>query len=88
VIRNVDIVWPAGLLEGEGSFGMSGRSIAIVLTMTDRDVVERAATLVDGRVYTLAEPRAGRPRKQPWRAQVKGPRAAGWMMTVYPFLGN
>ncbi len=68
MIRNVDIAWLAGLVEGEGSFHMSTRSIAIILTMTDRDVVERAATLLNGRVYKLAQPHVGRPRKQAWRA--------------------
>lgn len=87
MIRSVDIAWLAGLLEGEGSFRMSERSIAIPVTMTDRDIVERAATLLGGRVYKVAESRSERPRKQPWRAQVKGPRAAGWMMTLYSFLG-
>lgn len=85
MIRTVDIAWLAGLLEGEGSFRMSGRSIAISVSMTDRDVIDRAATLMRGRVFAL---RAHLPHyKPPWRAQVKGPRAAGWMMTIYELLG-
>jgi hypothetical protein len=87
VIRSVDIAWLTGLLEGEGSFLMSERSIAITVSMTDRDVIDRAATLLGGRVYKRSESRAPRPRKPAWRAQVKGPRATGWMMTAYSFLG-
>jgi DNA-binding CsgD family transcriptional regulator len=66
---------------------MSGRSIAIVANMTDRDVVERAAVLMDGRTYSRPVPCPDRHRPQ-WRAQVKGPSAAGWMMTIYPLLGH
>jgi hypothetical protein len=87
VIRSVDIAWLTGLLEGEGSFRMSGRSIAIVVNMIDRDVIERAATLTGGHVYDLPVP-AHKPRwNAQWRAQVKGPAAAGWMMTMYAWLG-
>ena len=64
---------------------MSGRSILIAVSMTDRDIIERAATLMGGHTYDLPI-RAH--HKPPWRAQVKGPRAAGWMMTMYPLLGT
>jgi len=84
VIRLVDIAWLTGLLEGEGILGMSGRSILIAVNMTDRDIIERAASLMDGHVYDLPI-RAH--RKPQWRAQLKGPRAAGWM-TMYPLLGT
>ena len=67
---------------------MSGRSIVIIVSMTDLDIIERAATLLGGRVYKLAEPPPERPWKQQWRAQVKGPLAAGWMMTIYSMLGR
>jgi hypothetical protein len=86
VIRSVDIAWLTGLLEGEGHFCMSGRSILIVVNMTDRDVIERAATLMGGYVYAL--PSASPRHKPQWRAQLKGPRAAGWMMTMYAWLGT
>jgi DNA-binding CsgD family transcriptional regulator len=56
--------------------------------MTDRDIIERAATLLRGHVYALPEPPPARPWKRQWRAYVKGPRAAGWMMTIYPLLGQ
>jgi len=35
-----EAAWLAGILEGEGSF-LSGKSIAIQVTMTDLDVLER-----------------------------------------------
>jgi hypothetical protein len=85
VIRSVDIAWLTGLLEAEGMFTMSGRSITILVNMTDRDIIERAAALIGGQVYDLPI----RPRRKPvWRAQLKGPHAAGWMMTMYAWLGT
>ena len=38
--------WLAGLLEGEGYFGLRGRKVEITLWMTDRDVVEKASKMV------------------------------------------
>lgn len=85
MIRSVDIAWLTGLLEGEGHFCMSGRSILIAVNMTDRDIIERAAALMGGHIYDLPVRANHRPQS---RAQVKGPGAAGWMMTMYPLLGT
>jgi hypothetical protein len=41
--------WFAGLVEGEGSFGRQS-SPSLRIEMTDRDVIARAAALVDGNV--------------------------------------
>lgn len=84
-----DVAWLAGLLEGEGCFG--GKDMRIRMNMTDRDVVVRAATLlgVDARgPYQVVEPtKRGGSHKPVWRMAVYGPRAAGWMMTLYLFMG-
>lgn len=65
---------------------MGDRSIAIVIHMCDRDVIDHAARLLDGHVYGPLKLRL--PHHQPqFCAQVKGPRAAGWMMTIYSGLG-
>lgn len=56
--------------------------------MTDLDVIERVARLLDGYVNGPVNRRAVGPRKPAWRAQVKGPNAAAWMMTMYPLLGK
>lgn len=89
MISTPEIAWVAGLLEGEASFFMSGRSIAITINMTDRDVIGRLAGLVGGRVYGPTNRRDLERGHQPiWRAQVKGPKAAGWMMTIYRLLGT
>jgi hypothetical protein len=76
-ISDVDLHWLAGLLEGEGSF-LAGppsapRSPAIQFWMTDRDVVERAAAMLDSAVMP------GAPRRAHWKTtyavRLRGPRA-------------
>jgi hypothetical protein len=89
-----DIRWLAGLLEGEGAFGLNGghaQSARIVVSMTDEDVVARAAGLLGSRLRSL-QPRqltkAGGPRKRVYTAAVYGSQAAGWMMTLWPLMGQ
>jgi hypothetical protein len=41
--------------------------------------------VMNGHVYDV--PAASSRHKPKWRAQLKGPRAAGWMMTMYAWLG-
>jgi hypothetical protein len=40
--------WAAGLFEGEGWIGMNGGTVAIAIHMTDRDVLERFQTVLEG----------------------------------------
>ena len=88
MITSPQIAWLTGLLEGEGFFGISDRVITIVLKMTDRDIVERAASLLSGRVYDLPLRGPDRPWKPQFVTYAKGPRAAGWLMTIYAWLGE
>lgn len=46
-METADLYWLAGLAEGEGSFTISGRSAVFKIHMTDRDVVERAADIIE-----------------------------------------
>ena len=88
-----DLPWLAGILEGEGCFhiraGRTARATpcpVIDLTMGDKDIVERAAKLMGGRINPKPDQR--KPHYTPmWRTTVEGARAAGVMMTIYKFLG-
>lgn len=81
-----DILWLAGLLEGEGAFDLSkGRYPRIRLAMTDRDVVGRAATLMDTSIR-LSLKRA--PAAPTWHSEVSGPRAEAIMRELLPHLGT
>jgi hypothetical protein len=84
-VTMIDIAWLAGLVEGEGNISINGRSFTIRIKMADRDVVECAATLLGAKLYLVHAPRTG--WKAMWLAQVKGSAAAGWAMTLYPWLG-
>lgn len=79
-----DVVWLAGLLEGEGSFDLQrGRYPRVRLAMTDRDVVGRAATLFGSSIrLTLRVP-----HKPTWHAEIQGERAVEVMRAVLPFMG-
>ncbi len=86
-IDTKDIIWLAGLLEGEGCFNMSGSrngSARISLNMTDKDVVERAASIMKAplRIRPKREN-----RKQVFSTELFSNRAAAWMMTLYPLMG-
>jgi hypothetical protein len=80
----IDIAWLAGLVEGEGNISVNGRSFTIRIKMTDHDVILRASNLLGGKVYPSPVPKNRRPQ---WLTQVKGATAAGWAMTLYPWLG-
>lgn len=91
-----EIRWLAGLLEGEGCFGIYFNKNAkgekkypvlrISLGMTDEDVVERAAGLLGARGHRTYQPAKG--IKPFFETTVTGSRAAGWMMTLYSLMGR
>lgn len=97
-----EIAWLAGLLEGEGCFSWSSKRVSgagapvIYLGMTDEDIVSRAAWLLRAPSVRrqAARVEADRPgfgggiRKAMFRTTVSGSGAAGWMMTLWPFLGT
>lgn len=81
----LDTVWLAGILEGEGCFDRQrGKYARIRLTMTDRDVVGRVATLF-GSSIRLTLQRA--PKSPTWHAEVQGARAEAIMRQILPFMG-
>jgi hypothetical protein len=85
-----DRAWMAGLLEGEGSFvanrtTQSSSYPVIKVEMCDQEIIERAARLLDTRVWLVA------PGTEGWRptyvAQIAGHRAAEWMRALKPQMG-
>jgi hypothetical protein len=81
--RDVDRAWLAGLVEGEAYFSPKGH---IVLAMTDRDVVERAARLFD---VTVGYEPARRPRWSPlWIARTKSDQGRQLAGMLRPAMGE
>ena len=87
------LYWLAGILEGEGSFALvkstngrgSNRTPQVALQMTDQDVVQQAAVLFQTK--TQAYKRLQKHWKTMYATRVYGSVAAGWMMTLYPYMG-
>ena len=94
-ISSADLSWLAGLLEGEGSFMMSRNHVAgrvyhypkVVVTMTDEDVVQRAASLFETKVNVVSGTKKEN-RLQQYRAQISGSRAAQLMKDLLPHMGG
>ena len=90
-MTSLDVAWLAGLLEGEGTFFRPRRygTLRVVLGMTDRDIVERAASLV-GRpsVYEAKRKNKKPHHKTQYWWMLTGHSAAAVMMTIYSFMGE
>lgn len=81
-----DIIWLAGLLEGEGTFDAHrGKYPRVRLAMTDRDVVGRAASLMDTKIRLSLHKAPAQPT---WHAEISGQRAAEIMCEILPFMGT
>lgn len=82
-----DIYWLAGLLEGEGCFGLLAfGQPRIQLTMTDRDVIDRVA-MIAGPAVKGPYRQSGN-RQEVFAVTITGRKAAGWMMSIYPLMGQ
>jgi hypothetical protein len=81
-----DLLWLAGLLEGEGTFDAHrGKYPRIRLAMTDRDVVGRAASLMDTKIRLALHPAPAQPT---WHSEVSGEKAAEIMREILPHMGS
>lgn len=88
--RLLNLAWLAGLLEGEGSFMLpppsAPRSPLVVLQMTDRDVVERAASLIGVSCYAMP---LRNPNHRPvFMARARGLRAVSVMTAITDQMGQ
>jgi len=79
-----ETAWLAGLLEGEGCFVQS-RYPRIQLSMVDRDIVERAARMMEAGVR---EPRVRPPRLPQFLVSPSGARAVTAMKRILPHMGG
>ena len=88
-VSTADIHWLAGLIEGEGSFMFGKGSTSIMIQMTDRDVLVRAAKILGCKVRDgHYRPKGKSTYKTVFACGVFGMRAFGWMMTLYSLMGE
>lgn len=89
-VKQDDLHWLAGLIEGEGSFcagpPSAPRSPIVQVSMVDRDIIERAGALLGSGVMVVPSRREG------WRTsycvRVRGARAVRWMERLRPLKGR
>ena len=90
-IKNNDLYWLAGLLEGEGSF-MKGPPSApnrpvISMQMTDKDIIEKAANII-GIGYCENKSTERKGYKKCWSVRTTGSRAMSIMRQVFSIMGE
>lgn len=82
-----DVIWLAGLLEGEGSFTIGkNKTPRLVLQMTDADIVEKAGKLFESSVWNSKRLTKG--NKSVYACGVAGITAIEWMRILKPYLGQ
>lgn len=80
-----DLLWLAGILEGEGTFDAHrGRYPRVRLGMCDRDIVGRVATLFGSRIRLTLRPA---PKTSTWHVETQGTKAELIMRRVLPHMG-
>ena len=89
-----EIAWLAGLLEGEGAFMLGKNWVnkkayiypVIVVSMTDKDVVDRVAAIFGNTTY------CSKPQESHWKllysVSTSGSRAVVFLKKILPFMGE
>lgn len=90
-IDQCSLYWLAGILEGEGHFSLPCKrrpnSPIIGIKMTDRDVIDKVASLFQTSTY-IVRPNPKHPLwKQCYSTRLTGGRAANLMQEIYPLMG-
>lgn len=92
MFKETDIAWLAGLMEGEGSFfpekksGRTKRIATMVVTMSDPDVIQRVADMMDTK---MNGPMWSNKSTIPlYRARVRGTKALALMQLILPYMGE
>lgn len=80
-----DVQWLSGLWEGDGTFCISGPTPRMVLQMTDKDVVERAASIIGSKVWQTSVTKR---HKKVWVCGSAGLKAVELMRIVKPYMGK
>ena len=88
--NNDDLLWLAGWWEGEGCFTSScGRYARMHGTSTDKDVIERVASILGTTVSENTSPsRRNTNRKTIYRTSLSGTLCKSWMIKLFPLMGN
>ena len=81
-----DIVWLAGILEGEGCFDKaSKKSLRIIIESTDLDVIESVKRITRTSALIISTKKIHN-YKDKYKVTVYGNLAIQWVMTIYPLM--
>ncbi len=89
-----DIIWSAGLFEGEGSISISklpsGRLYPrIKVKMCDKDAIEKFASTFKLKVLDVVKDKSWKEHyKDAWYTDSTGKKAVAILYMLYPWLGN
>src|SRR6266550_401729 len=78
-----DIAWAAGFYEGEGTCAYATRSEHAVVNQVEREPLDRLRRFFGGSIYAV---KAHHRSKASFRWAAHGPRARGFLMTIYALL--
>jgi hypothetical protein len=91
---DLEAAWLAGLLEGEGCFGLQHvgnpkrrNAIRVSVKMCDEDVVQMAACLMDAKVRARKDNRKDE-FNDTYECSVSGRKAEDVMLAVRPYMGQ
>ena len=84
-MKDTDIAWLAGIIEGEGCI-IFNRTPSIIVSMTDRDIIERVAKLFGRHCY--ANKPHGKGLKDVFTARIHATDAMGIMEAIRPYMGK
>ena len=83
-----NIIWLAGLLEGEGNFRLDKNCPRITLNMTDKDVVEKVHNIFGGNFYIQDKSKYKSNWNICYSLTINGERAIGIMLSIYTLMGQ
>jgi len=85
-INKKDLLWLAGLIEGDGCFFSQKNRAVITLSLTDKDVVERCVKILNSTYYCIPERHNG--HKKTYGFQIKSEKSISIMNALYPYMGE
>jgi len=83
-MKDNELAWLAGLLEGEGCFHFT-RTAYVVVSMTDQDIIERAASFMNAKWRAVKRCQPG--CKRVYVTSICGNRALTLMRELLPYMG-
>lgn len=78
-------MWLAGLIDGDGCFYQSNGRAKIQIKMVDKDIVERASKILDGKVYS-SKNKSNKNWQKIYTTWVSNNKALIFMQTLKPYM--